>query len=149
MPRFTPRRKLPHDIPLWVRPESFFFVTLCTIPRGENQLAAELAGRYVLEAFRHYHEAQRWYCDLVLLMPDHLHALLAFPFESRMRMCIGAVKSFLAKQHGIRWQRDFFDHRLRHDESRHEKAEYILRNPARAGLIAEDANWPWQWRPEM
>jgi REP element-mobilizing transposase RayT len=132
-----------------VRPESFFLLTVCTTPRGSNQLAVEPAGWHVLDAFRHYHEQQRWYCDLVLLMPDHLHALVAFPFEGRMRPCVSSIKSFLAKQHGIRWQRDFFDHRLRHDESRHEKADYILQNPVRAKLIGEEADWPWQWRPSL
>ena len=35
-----------------------------------------------------------------------------------------------------------FDHRLRHDESEREKADYILRNPERAGLVAQ-----WEQRP--
>jgi putative transposase len=138
---------LPHEVPLWVRPESFFFITICTRPRGENQLARAPAGERVLAAFRHYHEQERWYCDLVLLMPDHLHALLAFPFEAGMMKCVAQFKSFLAKTAEVRWQRDFFDHRLRSEESRHEKANYILRNPERAGLVASDEPWPWQWRP--
>ena len=54
-------------------------------------------------------------------------------------------KGWLAKQHGIIWQHDFFDHRLRHDESLEEKANYILQNPARAGLVARAEEWPWVW----
>lgn len=140
---------LPHDVPLWVRPESFFFVTICTVPRNKNQLAKDPAGSKVLEAVRHYHEIQRWHCDLVLLMPDHLHALIAFPFESRMRNCVNQIKSYLSKAADLRWQRDFFDHRLRNDEERHEKANYILRNPERAGLVEPGALWTWQWRPRQ
>jgi len=37
---------------------------------------------------------------------------------------------------GIKWQRDFFEHRLRSDESWREKADYILANPVRKGLVA-------------
>jgi hypothetical protein len=34
----------------------------------------------------------------------------------------------------IDWHRDFFEHRLRKDESFRQKADYILLNPVRAGL---------------
>jgi len=43
----------------------------------------------------------------------------------------------------IHWQRDFFDHRLRHDESEAEKFEYIRRNPLRAGLSRAEDEWPY------
>lgn len=57
----------------------------------------------------------------------------------------GAVqdfKKFTARNLGIRWQRDFFDHRLRHEESEREKADYILRNSERAGLVDRWESWP-------
>lgn len=38
-----------------------------------------------------------------------------------------------------RWQRDFFDHRLRSIESAAEKAQYIRMNPVRAGLVNRSA----------
>ena len=46
---------------------------------------------------------------------------------------------------GINWQRDFFDHRLRGDESYLEKAHYIRMNPVRAGLIKRPEEWPYVW----
>ncbi|MEY4299809.1 MAG: hypothetical protein RIR25_1045, partial [Verrucomicrobiota bacterium] len=55
---------------------------------------------------------------------------------------IAAFKKFTARTLGIRWQRGFFDHRLRHEESEREKADYILRNPGRAGLVAQWEQWP-------
>jgi hypothetical protein len=42
------------------------------------------------------------------------------------------------------WQRDFFDHRLRDDESFEEKAAYILNNPVRAGLVNRFEDWPYK-----
>ena len=44
----------------------------------------------------------------------------------------------------IPWQRDFFDHRLRHEESffLKKKATYIRLNPVRAGLVAIPEEWP-------
>jgi REP element-mobilizing transposase RayT len=42
---------------------------------------------------------------------------------------------------GIRWQRDFFEHRLRSEESFREKADYVLANPVRAGLVECEEDW--------
>ena len=49
----------------------------------------------------------------------------------------------------MKWQRDFFDHRLRSFESATQKARYIAENPARAGLaglIGEMEDWPYLWK---
>ena len=54
---------------------------------------------------------------------------------------IPEFKKFTARTLGIRWQRDFFDHRLRREESEREKADYVLRNPERAGLVAQWEEW--------
>jgi len=59
-----------------------------------------------------------------------------------MRLVISKWKEWTAKEIGIIWQRDFFEHRLRHDESRREKADYILRNPIRGGLVKHPEDWP-------
>ena len=48
---------------------------------------------------------------------------------------------------GIEWQRDFFEHRLRSDESWREKADYILANPVRKGLVAQVSQWPHVFLP--
>lgn len=76
-------------------------------------------------------------------MPEHLHALLAFPTEESMPKAIGNWKAYTARQFGIDWQKNFFDHRLRSDESWENKAAYIRKNPARAGLIPSGAPWPY------
>jgi hypothetical protein len=44
---------------------------------------------------------------------------------------------------GIRFQRDFFDTRLRDDAHFAEKNNYILGNPVRKGLCATQAEWPY------
>ena len=42
---------------------------------------------------------------------------------------------------GIKWQRNYIDHRLRDDESLAEKADYILNNPVRAGFVSSVDEW--------
>lgn len=73
-------------------------------------------------------------------MPDHLHALISFPSGESMRAC---WKRFTSKKTGIIWQRDFFDHRIRNDESWQAKADYIRQNPVRKKLVARSEDWPW------
>lgn len=59
-----------------------------------------------------------------------------------MRKAIRDFKRWTARIGKFRWQDDFFDHRLRHDESVREKAEYILMNPVRARLTDDPDAWP-------
>jgi len=63
-----------------------------------------------------------------------------------MKRTITAWKRFTAKNFNISWQRDFFDHRLRNNESLEEKALYIRRNPERANLISSYEDWPYVWK---
>ncbi len=84
---------------------------------------------------------------LLLLMPDHVHCLVSFPATESMSVVITAWKHYLARQYALQWQRDFFDHRLRGDESYDEKANYIRQNPVRAGLVKTSAEWPHVWEP--
>jgi putative transposase len=74
-------------------------------------------------------------------MPDHLHALLAFPSGQSMAKVMRDLKRYVAKQTGIEWQDGFFDHRLRQEESLEQKAGYIRMNPVRAGLVSEPEAW--------
>ena len=66
------------------------------------------------------------------------------PGAKPMKSVISDCKSWLAKQYGIKWQRDFFDHRIRSWESAQEKATYIRMNPVRAGLVTNPKDWPYQ-----
>lgn len=81
-------------------------------------------------------------------MPDHLHALLSFPASKSMQSAVSQWKHYTASQYAICWQRDYFDHRLRQEESFKEKVDYILQNPVRQGLAAHSEDWPFVWWPQ-
>jgi putative transposase len=53
-----------------------------------------------------------------------------------MPKAIRGWKSYLARNNGIVWQKNYFDHRLRGAEQFGAKSEYVLLNPERAGLTA-------------
>ena len=141
------RQRLPHEIPQWVPDGSFFFITINCEPRGQNHLARAGVGDAVLAAAQHSHDRLIWHCRLMLLMPDQLHAIIAFPPTQGMRTTLTNWKKFLARKQGIVWQRDFFDHRLRNQHEELEKRSYILMNPLRKGCCERAEGWPWVYRP--
>jgi len=167
----APQRKfLPHDVPLSIRADdTVFFLTICAEPRGENQLChGELAPR-LFAAVAFYNGCGKWWTHFALLMSDHLHMLVSFPdVVGRARTAVsekppyrgkvgrsptmaGAVadwKRYTAGEFGVRWQRDFFDRRLRGEEGFRDKEEYIRQNPVRAGLVTDASEWPYVWWPE-
>jgi putative transposase len=89
----------------------------------------------------------QWELHACVLMPDHLHMLVSAASDPGLASIVSAWKRYTARRFAIRWQRDFFEHRLRHDESVTEKAEYIRQNPVRAGLVARPEDWPYIWDP--
>jgi putative transposase len=142
------RRKLPHMIPQWVPDGSWFFITINCVPPGRNQLSRADTGEGVLAAIAYNHDKLVWHCRLALLMPDHLHAILAFPAMPGLKTTLTHWKKFVAREHLVKWQRDFFDHRLRNDQELLEKTSYILMNPVRKGLCKRPEDWPWVYRPK-
>ncbi len=138
------RKYLPHEIPLWVDPsKEVYFITINCQPRGLNQLALPDVAERLFETVRYRQANFLWWPYVFLLMPDHLHALLSFPpSDEQIQMVIRKWKEWTAKTIGIQWQRSFFEHRLRHDESRRQKADYILENPVRKQLVSQAKGWP-------
>ena len=108
-----------------------------------NQLASPEISTRIFETVRHRQNKFLWWPYLFLLMPDHLHALISFPPSGKpIQSAISKWKEWTAKEVSVVWQRDFFEHRLRNDESRRQKADYILENPVRKKLITRSEDWP-------
>jgi REP element-mobilizing transposase RayT len=146
---FRNRRSLPHRVPLWVDPQKeVYFITITCQRRGRTQLThPELAGP-PLDTVKLRHERFIWFASIFLLVPDHVHTLLSFPpSRNTVQQIVTMWKRWTARQMGIEWQRDFFEHRLRSDESWREKADYILANPVRKGLVTEVSQWPYVFLP--
>lgn len=140
------RKQLPHDPPLSIGTgDHVYFVTICAKERNEKPLLRSGVPERLLEAAKFRHEQNIWRIRIFLIMPDHVHALLYIPPEGSLRRPLAAWKRWTATKGGFAWQRDFFDHRLRAEESEREKADYILRNPVRAGLVDRPEDWPHWW----
>ena len=139
------RKRLPHDVPSWVPDGAIYFITICTKPRGQNQLCHEVLAEWLWDTLRFRQERQEWWLHLVVFMPDHMHGLFSFARVPGMRRSISQWKKYVAREKGIVWQDGFFDHRLRKDESFVEKAHYIRMNPVRAGMVPTPEEWPYAW----
>lgn len=79
------------------------------------------------------------------VMPDHIHWL----FTLGERLTLGRVlakfkvrSSRLWNDQNGEWQRDYFEHRLRENESSEAYGFYIFMNPYRAKLVNPDEAWP-------
>ncbi len=118
-------------------------MTICAHERGGRVLVER--AEEVMKAAVTYHEIGRWHLRLFVLMPDHVHLMVSFPVAPGLGATVASWKSFTAKQSGFRWQTDFFEHRLRADESFDEKAHYLRMNPVRAGLCTDWEDWPHRW----
>ena len=129
------RKPLNHSAHFHGRFGATYFITICCQRRGVNQLCLKDVASLLFETARRYHASRRWHLKLLLLMPDHLHMLIGVPGEVKLSNLIRDFKRITARIANISWQRNFFDHRLRHDESENEKVTYIRANPVRAGLI--------------
>jgi REP element-mobilizing transposase RayT len=147
-PAKSPQRKfLPHTAPAWVRDGAIFFITVCCAPRGANQLCLDAIAARIWESNEFRQKRHDWHVLICLLMPDHLHALISFPRDKVPAKVMANWKEIIAKQTGISWQRDYFDHRLRSDESHEEKSHYIRQNPVRKGLVTNPEEWKFVWEP--
>jgi REP element-mobilizing transposase RayT len=109
------RTKMDHR-PLEWAAAPIYFITVCAQERGRNQLCTGAAPE-ILRSIGFYNDKQRWWCEYAVLMPDHVHLLVSFPEISIYQKIVGDWKRWITQQHGVEWQENFFEHRLRNDES--------------------------------
>ena len=59
-PTTARRRRLPHALPLWISTDQCYLLTLCTLPRGRNQLCVPAVGAQVTHSLEAYQQLGRW-----------------------------------------------------------------------------------------
>ena len=122
-----------------------YFVTACTYRRRAllaNDAVHNTFVRFGQRAFADHNVAVGRY----VLMPDHVHLFVCGPDNFELGRWMGMMKQCVEKQIAREsdpiWQRRFFDHVLRSDESYAEKWNYVRENPVRAGLVKNTDEWP-------
>ena len=136
-------------------PSPIFFVTTCVFDRKPVLASSELHQAFV--EFAHRGEEHGAYVGSYVIMPDHLHLFVALADDQLLGDWVKSLKNSLSKALRIagisapHWQKGFFDHVLRSDESYSQKWEYVRDNPVRAGLVKSWEEWPHRgeiWRLE-
>jgi putative transposase len=128
--------------------QPLIFITFCTDKRRPL-----LATPSLHESFRAFCVKSQTHQNSVgryVIMPDHLHLFVQLYSPDKLSMWIKSLKNSLSKTLRLlghpapHWQKDFFDHVLRSEESYGSKWEYVEYNPVRAGLVSEASHWPYQ-----
>lgn len=126
-------------------PGQFYLVTCVTQDRAP--LFRDFAtGRKVVSALRYHEENGNAQTLAYVVMPDHLHWLLALGEKMSLPRLLASLKSYTARRIGSGgqpvWQEGYHDHALRRDEEVRETARYVVANPLRAGLVQRLGDYP-------
>jgi putative transposase len=131
-----------------------FFFTLTVEDRRSKILVEHIAA--LRAAFRQTRHERPFAIDAIVILPDHLHAMLTLPegdadFAGRWRRIKGSFSSRLLraglaiKRHAsgelALWQRRYWEHTIRDDADFARHVDYIHYNPVKHGLVARARDW--------
>ena len=146
------KRNLPH----FELPGSVYFITF-TAAEGFT-LSAE--ARDIVLASVKYGSGNKYRLYACVVMDTHVHLILqpleetSGSFYSIARIMHG-VKSYSANQlrklsgkKGHIWLNESYDRVIRHDDEYLEKLNYIVNNPAKAGLVEKPEDYRWLYVAE-
>ena len=139
-----------------------YFVTICAQNREclfgnvmDDEMRLNAAGAIVQTVWdelpNHYPNVE---LDRFVVMPNHLHGIIVIvgaglkptPTKHGLPEIVRALKTFSARRinemrntPGVPiWQRNYYEHIIRNDESLHRIREYIVNNPAQWALDREN-----------
>jgi putative transposase len=137
-----------------------YFFTVNTY-RRQKILTHPDALRALREAVRAVKQRLPFHVDALVVLPDHLHAVLTLPpedgdFSSRLslikRQVAQSARHLVAEaQTASRvkrrelgfWQRRFWEHQIRDEADYARHIDYVHYNPVKHGLVTRVADWPY------
>jgi putative transposase len=127
-----------------------YFITVCA-SRRRKVLADDTLYEALVDALRKAASKTGWLVGRYVVMPDHVHFFCTpASGEAELSKFIALWKSQTTRKawdagiKGSLWQKEYFDHLLRSDESYKKKWEYVRHNPVRHGLCKSPDDWPYQ-----
>jgi len=115
----------------------------CHLPHPE---IADLAA----EALRHFH-GEQYLLDDWVVMPNHVHTILSPMANYTLSEILKSRKRHIARQANLIlgrtgetfWQRESYDHWIRHDDEKARIQRYIRMNAVNAGPCISPEDWKW------
>ena len=136
-------------------PGGTFFFTVTLADRRSSVLVDDVAA--LRTAFRATRSERPFAIDAIVILPDHLHAILTLPsadadFSGRWRRIKGHFSGALIDA-GLEiprasngdlalWQRRFWEHTIRDENDFERHVDYIHFNPIKHGLVSRVCDWP-------
>ncbi|MBD9437445.1 transposase [Pseudoxanthomonas sp. PXM03] len=138
-------------------PGATYFFTVNLADRRETLLVDHID--LLRDAFRYVRRRHPFDIDAMVVLPDHLHAILTLPsgdadFPLRWRL----IKTWFSRhlphgehrrasrinegERGI-WQRRYWEHLIRDEADFARHVDYIHWNPVKHGHVARDVDWPY------
>jgi REP-associated tyrosine transposase len=126
----------------------WYFVTLCCAARRRVFANPEWASR-IVDGLRQEADAYHFDVHAYCVMPDHVHALLKgldptcdlLAFLKNLKQ--KTDHEFRERFHRGLWQKKFYDHILRKNDSVERIAGYIWMNPVRKGMCTDPREYPY------
>jgi putative transposase len=145
MNRFPPRKKIRLPLPVYHQGHAFF-ITISTFQKypwfGKHIRLCENAIKLIRDLSAVNGTNVYAWC----IMPDHIHLLIhgndIIDFVRRFKGKMTPQARSIEAERRL-WQRSFFDHALRNEESLAEVSCYIWENPARAAIVDRPENYIW------
>ena len=137
-------------------PGGTYFFTITLADRRSNALVDWIGA--LRSAFRVVRRTKPFAIDAIVILPDHLHAVLTLPpndadFPSRWRRIKGHFSSTLISANAdlkrrpngdlALWQRRFWEHTIRDDRDLARHIDYVHFNPVKHGLVQRVRDWPY------
>jgi putative transposase len=136
-------------------PGGTFFFTVALDDRRSSTLVDHVV--LLRAAFRKTRDERPFSIDAVVILPDHLHAIMTLPpgdsdFSGRWRRIKGVfTRSVVAAGMPVSrdrrgeyalWQSRFWEHTIRDDADFERCTDYIHFNPVKHRLVPSPAAWP-------
>ena len=129
-------------------PGQVYFVTTVTYER--RPLFSEFTrARLVINEMRRLHDTALVSSLAWVVMPDHIHWLVALGHSHSLSIMVKMLKGRTAQSVnrctascGPVWQQGFFEHALRKEVDLAKVARYIVANPLRKGLVRRVGDYP-------
>ena len=139
--RLPVRRRPAHGVDPRCGDHPIVYVTVCTNSRGPWLAKRDVHAR-LLDVWR---DAGAWHVGRYVVMPDHVHFFAQPAGDLPLENWIAYWKRVFTIRHNVpseRWQKNYWDTRMRSAAQYDEKWEYVFQNPVRRGLVGRAEDWP-------
>ncbi|MEQ1932994.1 MAG: transposase [Fimbriimonadaceae bacterium] len=112
---------------------------------GSCVLKQPTVAEVVIAAWRHF-DGQHYHVHAHCVMPNHVHIIVEPIGANSLSSILHSWKSYTSNRinkiignSGTLWQVESYDRIIRNETEYSRQVDYVLKNPARAGL----SEWPW------